>query len=297
MAISLPFFRNSSELPAPLPTKQEIHDSATILKGTETWATQKVVVVGQHFLVKYGSRTSQIEGDNLLFIEQNLRIPAPRLYAMWQELDGVMYIVMEFISGDTLESLWPNLTESNKTTIMKKLRSVFEQIRSLPSPGFYGNVSGGCLPYHLFWIAGNKKSVSGPFKSERDLLLGLAEKSRINSANNNRHSYMADFIERQLSRAFGNDHLPTFSHSDLQRKNIIVREIPSGDKNTSTEETHVVSIVDWEVAGWYPSYWEYAAAFFAFKWEDDWLERVEEVIDAWSAETAMIKMVYQDLWL
>jgi hypothetical protein len=88
MAVPLPFFRNSSELPAPLPTKQEIHDSATILKGTETWATQKVVVVGQHFLVKYGSRTSQIEGDNLLFVEQNLRIPAPRLYARWQESAG-----------------------------------------------------------------------------------------------------------------------------------------------------------------------------------------------------------------
>jgi hypothetical protein len=166
MAVFLPFFRNSSELPAPLPTKQEIHDSATILKGTEIWPTQKVVVVGQHFLVKYGSRTSQIEGDNLLFVEQNLRIPASRLYAMWQELDGVMYVIIEFIPGDTLESLWPNLTESNKTTIMKKLKSVFEQIRSLPSPGFYGNVSGGYLPYHLFWIAGNEKLMSGPFKSE-----------------------------------------------------------------------------------------------------------------------------------
>jgi hypothetical protein len=205
---------------------------------------------------------------------------------MWQELDGLMYIIMEFIPGDTLESLWSNLTESNKTTIMKKLRSIFEQIRSLPSPGFYGNVSGGCLPYHLFWIAGNEKSVSGPFKSQGDFLLGLAKKSRINSANNNRHSYMAGFIERQLSLAFGNDYLPTFSHSDLQRKNIIVREIPSGDKNTLIEDIYVVSIVDWEVAGWYPSYWEYAAAFFAFKWQDDWLERVEEAIDAWGAETA-----------
>jgi hypothetical protein len=39
-----------------------------------------------------------------------------------------------------------------------------------------------------------------------------------------------------------------------------------------------VSIVDWEVVSWYPSHWEYAAAFFAFIWEDDWLERVEEVL-------------------
>ena len=59
---------------------------------------------------------------------------------------------MEFIPGDTLESLWSNLTESNKTTIMKKLRSFFEQIRSLPSPGFYGNVSGGCLPYQARFV-------------------------------------------------------------------------------------------------------------------------------------------------
>ena len=50
------------------------------------------------------------------------------------------------------------------------------------------------------------------------------------------------------------------------------------------------------MVGWYPSYWEYAATFFAFKWEDDWLERVEDIIDAWGAETAMIKMIYQDFW-
>ena len=83
---------------------------------------------------------------------------------------------------------------------------------------------------------------------------------------------MADSIEGQTITGFRERPSTTFSHSDFQQKNIIVREIPSGDKNTSSEETHVVSIVDWEVAGWYPSYWEYAAVFFAFKWEDGWLE-------------------------
>ncbi len=59
----------------------------------------------------------------------------------------------------------------------------------------------------------------------------------------------------------------------------------------------VVRIVDWESAGWYPAYWEYVAAFFAFKWDDDWPRDVARVIDAWPAEAAMMKMIHQDLWL
>ena len=47
-------------------------------------------------------------------MEQNLRIPTPKLYTMWQEQDGQLYIVMEYLPGDTLESLWSELTEPEK---------------------------------------------------------------------------------------------------------------------------------------------------------------------------------------
>lgn len=57
-----------------------------------------------------------------------------------------------------------------------------------------------------------------------------------------------------------------------------------------------VSIVDWESAGWYPCYWEYFNAFLAFTWDNDWPFQAIQAIDAWPAETAMMKMVYQDLW-
>lgn len=39
-----------------------------------------------------------------------------------------------------------------------------------------------------------------------------------------------------------------FTHGDLSRLNILAR----GDD--------IVGIIDWETAGWYPSYWEYTTA-------------------------------------
>lgn len=86
---------------------------------------------------------------------------------------------------------------------------------------------------------------------------------------------------------------PIFTHSDLQRKNILVQEV-EGFKGR--KDFHV-SLVDWESAGWYPVYWEYFAAFLSWKWNDDWCNKVVVAVDSWPAEAAMMKIIYQDLWL
>lgn len=49
-----------------------------------------------------------------------------------------------------------------------------------------------------------------------------------------------------------------FTHGDRQRKNIIVNQ-----------DDYSVAIIDWEFAGWYPSYWEYTRAMFACGRFDD----------------------------
>ncbi|ELR05846.1 hypothetical protein VC83_09000 [Pseudogymnoascus destructans] len=292
----LPYFRDSKELPAPLPSVDEIHSSPNILKGLEAWADRKVVRVGEHFIAKYSPYNDQIEGENLLFIEQNLQISAPRLYAMWKEPDGRLYIVMEYLQGDTLQFLWPNLQESDKVLILSKLRAIFNQVRTLQSPGFFGGINKSHMPHHLFYSPAYDPKISGPFGSESDLVLGLISKSRLNAEDRKRHSYLADFFENQLLLDLvEEDRTSTFTHSDLQMKNILVREISS--QELSQGKDYDVSIVDWESAGWYPSYWEYVAAFFAFTWDSDWSNRVADIVDAWPAEAAMMKMIYQDLWL
>jgi hypothetical protein len=53
----------------------------------------------------------------------------------------------------------------------------------------------------------------------------------------------------------------------------------------------VSGIVDWENAGWMPSYWEYASMFMAADWGSDWIIKFEQIVDAWPAEAALLMFV------
>ena len=90
--VELPYFRDTYGLPAPLPTTDEIMASMTLLKDR---LGQKMLRVGQHFVVKYGQDTSEVEGHNLLFVEHNLHniVCAPRLYAMYRDADDRLFLI------------------------------------------------------------------------------------------------------------------------------------------------------------------------------------------------------------
>lgn len=293
-AIQFPYFRGVTELPAPLPTMDETHASTDILKGDEPWADRKVVGLGQYFIVKYGRYRDRLEGYNLLFIERNLRIAAPKLYAMWEGQDGQLYFVMERLEGDALDKLWSSLAKTDKDIIMAQVRAVFDQLRPVPSPGYSGSINKSCMPHHLFYEPGYPAHVSGPFRNEEEVVMGLIHSSRSNAKLNGKRPYLADFFEDQFLHSLTRKTRPSmFTHSDLQRKNILVHKVHLRDGQRSSFK---VSIVDWETAGWYPCWWEYVAAFFAFRWEDDWPKRVAEAVDAWPAEAALMRMIYQDLF-
>jgi hypothetical protein len=79
--------------------------------------------------------------------------------------------------------------------------------------------------------------------SESDLVLGLISKSRLNAEDRKSHSYLAYFFENQLLLDLVEDDCTsTFTHSDLQMKNIQVREISS--QELSQGKDYDVSIVD-----------------------------------------------------
>jgi thiamine kinase-like enzyme len=72
---------------------------------------------------------------------------------------------------------------------------------------------------------------------------------------------MAGFFARNLPKALAN-RSSVFTHADLQRKNILVLEVPASSPGPRRLE--VSAVVDWEEKGWYPSYWEYASCFVDF---------------------------------
>ncbi|KAG7288259.1 hypothetical protein NEMBOFW57_007790 [Staphylotrichum longicolle] len=243
---------------------------------------QRVVLVRERLVVKYGvpAWVSENEGHALLLLAKYPSVPAPRLYAMYRE-GNRLFLVMEFKQGTQLSTVWDGLSEHNKLNIAGRLRDIFTQVRQIPSPGVFGNVTGGPLRHRFFSSAEPAPELNGPFREERDFSVAMARRSRSNWESNGYKPWTSEFLERHLPTALAG-HPSVFTHDDLQRKNVLVSQVvappDSGSPDENGEKSRVTAALDWEEAGWYPSYREYAAAFVDFVWNDDWPRRVRELL-------------------
>ena len=302
----LPYYAEQASLPTALPSEAQIKSSKDILSE---YGGRKIVRVGQHFVVKYGEILEDIEAQNMIFIRKKTKIPVPKVYAIYTSPDKtVLYIIMEYIKGSTLLSEWPAMSNSQKDLVVRKLRSYFDELRQIPSPGYYGSIGERHLLDSMFWTGEGQNrdpAINGPFRTESALNEALVGKSRLIASGNGRHGYKADFYRRSLPSIF-HGHKPVFTHGDFQRKNVIVRKVPSAsavssassktDQSTHSSEDYQVILVDWEKAGWYPTYWEYCSATWSFRWDDDWPSRVEKILKPFSAEFPWMHMLFHELW-
>ncbi|KAJ5550891.1 Phosphotransferase enzyme family protein [Penicillium sp. DV-2018c] len=290
MNFSLPYYRDASQLPGPLPDQNEIEQATQTLPKRSHYGG-RLVLIRDQYVVKYGPLVTENEGYALLFVENRLNIPAPRLYAMYRDRD-ILYIVMEYIPSVSLGDAWPSLTEANKHSIVGQLRCIFDQMRALPSPGFYGSVNRGPVPHRYFYSREKDPAVTGPFQTEEEFGKAIALRSQDIWNGSCHHSYLSDWLTRHLPRAFRN-YPPVFTHGDLYRENVLVRKVVNSV--TNEEEYEVAALVDWETAGWYPSHWEYSHIFPLLQWVDDWPEYIEKVLNPLPLEGAMMRVVFNDL--
>ncbi|CAK7209802.1 hypothetical protein SCUCBS95973_000564 [Sporothrix curviconia] len=280
---ALPYFVPADELPEPLPSYNTI--IATKGRYVDT-PCSRVVRVGKHYVVKYGPQVSLIEGLTMLFVAAAVpsAVSVPKVYAIYT-VGKYNFIVMEYVEGDTLASVWPSLSAETKKSIGQQLRTAMDALRSLPSPGYYGRV--GRNPYEdtIFWTSPDDNVsppglICGPHESEEEVNNAMVAKFLYNKGPPEK----AVFYRRTLPLIF-HGHRPVFSHNDLQTKNLILR--PDGK----------LTIIDWEVAGWYPDYWEYAMAHvFCGGWKTDFHECLAQALDPYPVELPWIGMLYHELW-
>lgn len=290
--VSLPYTACHGVLPTTLPTVDEIRASTGVIYQR---TGQTVVAVSPDVFVKYGQSTQEREGQTLLYLERYLpKIPAPRLYAMYYD-SGDLFIVMQRLPGVRLDTIWGDLLDEGKALLTAELRTIFDDMRSAHCPwlSFFGSVGGGPVPHPLFFCDEPDPAISGPFQDEDSFNMGLVLQHKYLKDMNRAANFKGDFYARHLGKVLRN-HKPTFTHSDVQRKNILV--VDKSQKGQSQLRSYSVAVVDWEDAGWYPEYWEYSAMFVGFRWDDDWCARFEEFIPAWPAEAAMLKLINTDLF-
>ncbi len=126
----------------------------------------------------------------------------------------------------------PFLDLSDSPRLIEDLRKALTELRSIIPPTFYGVT--GAYGSPLIYKRYEERHVLPPFinvRSFHETLLGEVAKES--------HYNVRDRIIRH--------HRVCFSHSNLTRENILV-----------TDDGRLAAIIDWEAAGWYPDYWDYA---------------------------------------
>jgi hypothetical protein len=282
---NIPYFSSAESLPAPLPTAKEIEAGASL--DPNHFPGQQVVRVGEHFVVKHGWVVNPIEGENILYVSERTSVPVPRVYAIYQQDDAegrkCTYIVMEHVDGRALNECWDTLKLDAKEAVASQLRGCLDQLRALPSPNGFSNLDNGPLYDGLFLTEEEQPAINGPFKTETDITEALVLK--LEQEGDSFPAEKASYYRHVLPRVLRADGKPTFTHAGLQTKNIMLR--PDG----------TIVILDWHTAGWYPRYWEYAAAMFSCgRWAEDFHAWIPKFLDEYPNEYLWLANIRSFLW-
>ncbi|CAG9947158.1 unnamed protein product [Clonostachys rosea f. rosea IK726] len=276
----VPFIADAALLPGPLPTTEAIASSEDVLKE---YPGRRIVRIGE-FVIKYGTYVSLNEGHTMRFIKEHSTIPVPEVYAIYSNPKEnshrpTNYIIMEHMPGESLQSCWSTLDDEAKNKIADQLRTYFVQLRNIPHQGYFGVVGnrpfedGMFRPFDVTEINDtgsndtgsndtDQKPSSGPFDSEKEMIEAILSRYHLAYPKFKK----CGFYTRHLPEIVG-DGPPIFSHADFQRKNVIIRK------------DGAAVLIDWEAAGWYPAFWEYAVAHFACDWRDNWYIWISRVLD------------------
>lgn len=202
------------------------------------FATRMILKCSDEIAAKILGGVDTTEYSALRYLESNLpSFPAPRPHGLIRIGDRAV-LFMSYIPSKDLGAVWPKLSQENKVSIQTQLQDLFTTLRTLRQDDGHplGGVGG----------EGIKDDRMSLRRSDRPILSAAEfEDFQFSNAQFGSSSYI------QLLRGF----LPApattsvFTHSDVRKPNIMVREAQKG-------WWIVTGIVDWEDSGFYPDYFE-----------------------------------------
>ncbi|OJJ88347.1 uncharacterized protein ASPGLDRAFT_63255 [Aspergillus glaucus CBS 516.65] len=212
MSTLMPYCRDSAQLPGPLPELQEVETAVANLYPIPALMPDMLLWL-ETYILSDTAPLSENEGHALLFIQSNLPTPAPRLCAMYRDA-GNLYIITEYIPGKNLENF----------SLVSQLRPIFQEMRSLPTHGFYGGVEGGPVPHHR-WFRSTEQNpaITGPFEKEEDFGRAMALRSKEYATSCDEQWWHPDFSPRHLPSSLSGHQL-SFSHGTSTPGRILVRK-------------------------------------------------------------------------
>lgn len=202
------------------------------------------------------------------YVRKNTSIPVPRILESRLDPDNPggasNWIVMEKLPGTQMGTVWPSMSNSAQSNTLTRLKSYLQQLHALlpPKPGWIGSCSGGPAYDHRI----TNMKTCGPFSSVGEFHDFLVAPIK----NSPRPEWVKKF--RDL---LPDTHSVNFAHADISWENILVEP----------ETGEVTGILDWEMAGFWPEWWEYRKALCGARSQPWWFKVLKEIMQEYPSET------------
>ncbi|POR37750.1 Uncharacterized protein TPAR_02060 [Tolypocladium paradoxum] len=215
-------------------------------------------------LVKFGKepRVTIAEGQCLWTLRRVLpQVPVPEVYG-WVQDEDYVFLFMELVQGVTLKERWACLTQEERIGLCENLRTMLGKLRHLrqePGNTFLGDISRG--PFGDVVFTNGNLPRAGPFSSVKEFHDWLSAMTKIGM-----EIHWPGIDTNDIPDPY-RQHLPdnstvVFTHADLHPGNILV---------SLESPCRIMAIIDWQLSGWYPDYWEFCKAEYTAEPRSEWV--------------------------
>lgn len=236
------------------------------MSNTNTLATHNPVQsprkrahkVEDSIYVKRGtSQQVRREVEAMDFVRRHTSIPIPSVFEIHvneNDTNPSSWFSMSATPGCPLTDAWSSMNEKARRATQTDLRNFLHELRAVPplAPVFIGSCNGG--------PAYDRRLNNGyPLLQSRILMISS-------------WALWPDVLGKSLSITIADnlqiDHGVAFTHADLCGEHIFVE----------TTTGRITGFIDWEMAGWWPAYWEYTKSQFGNRHQTWWKLLIANVL-------------------
>jgi hypothetical protein len=215
----------------------------------------KCLTIGGETLVKK-SEILTSEARMLFHASRTLSLKAPMLRGMTRQGHHTV-MLMDFVPGQTVHSVWKTMSRSNRNLIKQELRAEIMRMRQstrdwIGRVDWDGNIHTNDPFYDQYFP--DTQSASNTmtyFRSEAEFDAHKFHQFQVH-CNDQREQQLQSLLtplRAEYTERF------VLTHADLHQENILVREVRD---ETGKSTWHLAGIIDWARSGYYPEYMEYA---------------------------------------